>query len=319
VMGTIVFRTEDIVRRARLAPLAALIVLLTAGPAHAIQEAKITADSEAKVEDLCVQEIDRVELAERVPRALMRAIAVTESGRWIEGRQANFAWPWTINVDGEGRFFPTKAAAVAEVKRLRANGKRSIDVGCMQVNLHFHPKAFASIEDAFDPVTNVAYAAKYLRELQQLRKSWADAVAYYHSATAEYNIPYREKVYKNWAVERKRAYDDERAKIIAAYAERRAELDRQREAQRKAHEQRQAEAEARMKTMRALAAQRAQAIYNGQASVGQARGDLPKRPEPVVLTKHPPREAPRQPTLGLAISAQTNAAQTNAAQNVRFR
>lgn len=182
------------------------------------------------VEEMCATAIDRVELDERIPRALARAIALTESGRRIEDRQASFAWPWTINANGEGRFFATKATAIAEVKRLQAAGVSSIDVGCMQVNLHFHPKAFANLDDAFDPAKNVAYGVKYLKELQQLRRSWGDAVAYYHSANAEHNVPYRDRVYKAWNIERQRIYEEERAAILAAYAERRAELDRQREA-----------------------------------------------------------------------------------------
>ncbi|MSP87909.1 MAG: lytic transglycosylase domain-containing protein [Alphaproteobacteria bacterium] len=187
---------------------------------------------------MCAAAIDRVELEERIPRALIRAIALTESGRRIEDRQANFAWPWTINANGEGRYFSTKAAAITEVKRLRAAGVGSIDVGCMQVNLHFHPKAFDSLEDAFDPARNVAYGAKYLKELQQLRRSWGDAVAYYHSANSEHSVPYRDRVYKAWNTERQRIYEEERAAILAAYAERRAELDRQREALRLAQARR---------------------------------------------------------------------------------
>ena len=41
----------------------------------------------------------------------------------------------------------------------RAQGARSIDVGCMQVNLLHHADAFASLEQAFDPVANARYAA----------------------------------------------------------------------------------------------------------------------------------------------------------------
>jgi hypothetical protein len=77
-----------------------------------------------------------------------------------------------------------------------------------------------------------------LKELQQLRRSWGDAVAYYHSANSEFNLPYRERVYKAWNTERQRVYEEERAAILAAYAERRAELDRQREALRLAQARR---------------------------------------------------------------------------------
>ncbi len=35
----------------------------------------------------------------------------------------------------------------------------------MQVNLGYHPEAFASLEAAFDPRRNVAYATRFLLEL----------------------------------------------------------------------------------------------------------------------------------------------------------
>ncbi len=71
-------------------------------------------------------------------------------------------WPWTINVAGQGFFFPTKALAVTAVRELLASGVQSIDVGCLQVNLMFHPAAFASLEQAFDPMANARYAARFL-------------------------------------------------------------------------------------------------------------------------------------------------------------
>src|SRR3546814_16620059 len=64
--------------------------------------------------------------------------------------------------EDKGRFLPSKAAAIEEVRRLQARGIRNIDVGCLQVNLHYHPDAFASRETAFDPEANAAYAAAFL-------------------------------------------------------------------------------------------------------------------------------------------------------------
>ncbi|MBM3573413.1 MAG: lytic transglycosylase domain-containing protein, partial [Alphaproteobacteria bacterium] len=170
----------------RLALWGSLIALLAIpSPAWAEQTPIAAAPEAVPTEELCQRAIDPVERDGKLPRALMRAIAVVESGRWIEARQAKFAWPWTINAEGEGRFFPTKAAAIAEVKRLRAGGMRSIDVGCMQVNLQYHPKAFADLDEAFDPGRNVEYAARFLRELHEQRRSWDDVIAYYHSTNAE--------------------------------------------------------------------------------------------------------------------------------------
>src|SRR3546814_15246449 len=69
--------------------------------------------------------------------------------------------------EGRGRFLPSKAAAIEEVRRLQARGIRNIDVGCLQVNLHYHPDAFASLETAFDPEANAAYAADFLVRLRE--------------------------------------------------------------------------------------------------------------------------------------------------------
>ena len=146
----------------------------------------------------CASAVAQVERSTGVPPRLMQAIALAESGRWDADKRASFAWPWTVNAEGQGRFLLTKEAAIAEVQRLKARGVRSIDVGCMQINLMHHPEAFDSLEDALDPVKNATYASEFLRELYAARKSWPEAVAHYHSATPERHEPYRKRVYALW-------------------------------------------------------------------------------------------------------------------------
>ena len=157
----------------------------------------------------CRAEIAAIEQAERIPAHLLAAIAVVESGRQAptQGgvRGEISAWPWTVMAEGRGRYLPSKAAAIAEVEDLRARGVRNIDVGCMQVNLKYHPEAFADLEEAFDPAVNVAYAAAFLKALRNDKGSWAKAVAHYHSATPERYIRYRTKVFAAWRDERRRA------------------------------------------------------------------------------------------------------------------
>ena len=148
--------------------------------------------------DVCLGPIYRAEQKHGIPTHLLRSVALTESGRWDDESKRTVAWPWTINAEGDGHFFPTKEAAIAAAKKFQARGIKSIDVGCMQVNLHWHPNAFSSLEEAFDPDTNVAYAAGLLSELKSERKSWTEAVGYYHSATPEFNQRYRAKVMKLW-------------------------------------------------------------------------------------------------------------------------
>ncbi|MBN8871763.1 MAG: lytic transglycosylase domain-containing protein [Rhodospirillales bacterium] len=117
------------------------------------------------------------------PLPLMRAIAQVESGRPDSLNGALRPWPWTINAEGKGMFFDSKAAAIATVRTLQASGVRSIDVGCMQVNLMHHPDAFASLDEAFDPQRNAQYAGGFLRRLFAQTRDWMSAAGAYHSST----------------------------------------------------------------------------------------------------------------------------------------
>ncbi len=150
----------------------------------------------------CATYIDQYEKEHRIPTGLLQAISKIESGRKDDtGRTV--AWPWTINAEGQGYYFPTKGAAIAAVDKMRDKGIKSIDVGCMQVNLVHHPDAFKTLEDAFDPSQNVAYAARFLKGLKNERGSWDKAVAHYHSANPLHHIPYQRNVINLWNREMK--------------------------------------------------------------------------------------------------------------------
>ena len=56
-----------------------------------------------------------------------------------------------------------------------------IDVGCMQINHHYHSAHFASLAAMFDPALNIDYAARFLRELRQREQTWTMAVARYNA------------------------------------------------------------------------------------------------------------------------------------------
>ena len=141
---------------------------------------------------------DAVEAAEReaaLPPGLLHAIARTESGRRDPASGRIEPWPWALNAAGMGMHAPSRAEAIATVAALQARGIRSIDVGCLQVNLLHHPGAFASIDEAFEPAANARYAARFLRELQdRAGGEWSQAVAWYHSATPERGEAYRLRV-----------------------------------------------------------------------------------------------------------------------------
>lgn len=142
----------------------------------------------------CRRAIAAVEPGSGVPPGLLGAIALVESGRQNPRTGAPEPWPWSYNAAGEGHAPATKAAAIAEVSALLARGVRSIDVGCMQVNLLHHPQAFANLEEAFDPAANLRYAARFLRDLRGRAGDWGQAIARYHSGEAERGAAYSRRV-----------------------------------------------------------------------------------------------------------------------------
>ena len=151
----------------------------------------------------CRQAAYALEDIHHTPRGLIAAITLTETGR--RGPQGKLeAWPWTINAEGRGYHFTSKREAIRAVRRLMAEGKRSIDIGCMQVNLRFHPRAFTSLEEAFDPEANIAYAITFLKDLHRKSRSWDLAVGNYHSYSPALNQRYFKKVRGLWDKEKRR-------------------------------------------------------------------------------------------------------------------
>ncbi|WP_241003911.1 transglycosylase SLT domain-containing protein [Magnetospirillum aberrantis] len=148
---------------------------------------------------LCAAETAKAERLYGIPSQLLDAISLVESGRYDSESRAVLAWPWTVMAEGEGRYFPNKAAAVAEVKKLKARGVKNIDVGCMQVNLMYHGQAFPSLDDAFEPSSNVGYAARFLRGLYDSTSHWPTAASYYHSQTPHLAATYKSKLMKVWS------------------------------------------------------------------------------------------------------------------------
>jgi hypothetical protein len=129
-----------------------------------------------------------------LPPGLLHAIGIVESGRLDPATGQMAAWPWTINANGAGRLFESQPEALTETRALQRRGVTSIDVGCFQINLLQHPAAFASLEEAFDPAANAAYAARFLLSLRARTGSWENAIAAYHSATPERGSAYRDNV-----------------------------------------------------------------------------------------------------------------------------
>tara|TARA_R110002020_G_scaffold22372_52_gene75559 strand:+ start:4358 stop:4939 length:582 start_codon:yes stop_codon:yes gene_type:complete len=121
----------------------------------------------------------------------MQAITRTETGR--PGGNGLAPWPWTVNMEGVGKWFDTRDEARAYVFKHYKRGARSFDVGCFQINFKWHGQAFTSIDQMFDPAANADYAARFLNDLYQELGNWQAAAGAYHSRTPKYAQRYSKR------------------------------------------------------------------------------------------------------------------------------
>jgi hypothetical protein len=129
-----------------------------------------------------------IEIEEGLPPLLMSAITFVESSDM----------PWVIGVEGASHRFRTKQAALEKIKQLKAKGHKNFDIGCMQINHFYHKDKFSSEEEMINPIRNIRYAARLLKELKAETGSWEKAVSYYNSRNLKYSVPYAQKVYQHW-------------------------------------------------------------------------------------------------------------------------
>lgn len=175
-----------------------LIAVLSAILVSSVASAAVR-DRQIDTARLCTKHFPKQERVHGIPTHLLAAISSVESGRWNDTVKMALPWPWTINASGKSYYLDSKAEAVKKAKALLLQGIRSVDVGCMQVNLKHHPKAFETLNDAFDPQRNVAYAAKFLRGNYDGASSWVQATASYHSKTPKYGKKYLSRIEGAWS------------------------------------------------------------------------------------------------------------------------
>ncbi len=147
------------------------------------------ANSAAQTAAICDQAGQLAARRTGVPAAVLQAITLTETGRKLEGRFR--PWPWTVNMEGKGKWFATREEALAYVRQHYDRGARSFDVGCFQLNYRWHGQHFSSIEEMFDPAANALYAGKFLTQLHAESGSWSVSAGAYHSRTRQHALRYR--------------------------------------------------------------------------------------------------------------------------------
>ena len=127
-----------------------------------------------------------------VPRGLLRAISLTESG------MAGKPWPWTLNVYGRAYRYVGEKQTVAAVRNFLARGITMVDIGPMQVDWRYHGWRFGSVRAAANPLRNVAVAARILRDAYTKTGSWVAAVGQYHGGDTVRQQHYIHLVMARW-------------------------------------------------------------------------------------------------------------------------
>lgn len=123
----------------------------------------------------CEAEIVRAADRYGIPAGILYAVGLAETGR------KGSLHSWALNVEGRAIFARSADDAVREFEKARGTGARLIDLGCMQINHHYHAARFSGVRQMLDPHLNVDYAARFLAELKQRHGSWSMAVARYHA------------------------------------------------------------------------------------------------------------------------------------------
>ena len=152
------------------------------------------ADKDLALSIKCVNLFKYYETKYGIPDNLLYAMSLRESGRPHTKHKIQVISPWSVNIEGRAYYFNDKRSAIEFVIKSMKDGKRSIDVGCLQVNLKYHPNAFKTLEKAFDPSTNIDYAAQLLRAKYDKFQDWNKSVAHYHSATPDLGHKYHKEV-----------------------------------------------------------------------------------------------------------------------------
>ncbi|MCB1390237.1 MAG: transglycosylase SLT domain-containing protein [Rhodobacteraceae bacterium] len=129
--------------------------------------------------DLCESAAVAAARETGVPAEVMLALSLTETGRSHDGTVR--PWPWTLNAEGRGYWFDTRDEAASFARRLLARGQDLFDLGCFQINWHWHGDQFRRPEDLLDPLTAARYAARLLASLHDEYGSWEGAAGAYHS------------------------------------------------------------------------------------------------------------------------------------------
>ena len=156
-------------RTARRAPARFRIALATAFISS------VVAVTDAAASNPCEPEILRAAERYGVPVGILYAVGLTETGK------KGSLQPNALNIEGKAVFARSRTEAVTVFEGARRDGAKLIDLGCMQINHHYHSEHFRNVSAMLDPRQNVDYAARFLARLHARHETWSMAVARYHA------------------------------------------------------------------------------------------------------------------------------------------
>ena len=124
---------------------------------------------------VCESEITAAAAKYQIPAGILYSVGLTETGR------KGSLQPYAMNIEGKAHFANSVQEVLQRFAEARGQGAKLIDLGCMQINYHFHGENFASPSEMLDPRKNVEYAARFLANLHARHETWTMAVARYHA------------------------------------------------------------------------------------------------------------------------------------------
>lgn len=148
--------------------LLAIAALSLGAPAISISEAHAS-------QGICEREIAAAAIKYGVPEGILYSVGLTETGK------RGSLQPWALNIEGKAVFTGSSEEALEAFEEARSRGAKLIDLGCMQINHHYHGDQFSAPGQMLNPRRNVEYAAKFLSRLHAKHVTWTMAVARYHA------------------------------------------------------------------------------------------------------------------------------------------
>lgn len=123
----------------------------------------------------CEEHIVRAAQKYNVPFGTLYSVGITETGR------NGTLHPYALNIAGKAMYAQSTAHVIELFNSAREKNVKLIDLGCMQINHHYHHSEFSSLSAMLSPEYNVDYAAKFLARLRRRHENWTMAVARYHA------------------------------------------------------------------------------------------------------------------------------------------